>query len=391
MSTESELALAPVTPGFHKATSTLATTLGIEPRMMVETLKKQCFPNQRADDISDAQLAAFISVANSLKFNPLVPGMLYAYPSKNGGIVPVTGPDGVFKVLDEQISDGKLDGYECIVFPEDTTQKPTHAKATIWRKNNERPSQFTAIFSEWIVSSNPNWAARPRHMIWLRAIKQCARQVIHGIPYDEDEVTIGDLKNVTPGTPVQRADPPARASKGAKAAKENAGKEVVVEQEPATPPAQTPAAAEPPKEATTPATQTLNAEPSTPAVPAPASQVTPRAFLKADEELTTICTVVKIAKTKDGAGSPEGVLLAVPGGTSPSVRVQLEGGYVGPATHLGGGIKRGDEVDVPEVWNGLVKVTLLGVKVANGTIRVRVQSVEPAEPAETAGARVVEE
>lgn len=194
MSTETALALP---SGFQKASSSLALTLGIEPRMMIDTIKRQCFPGQRPEDISDTQLAAFISVANSSRLNPLQPGMLFAYPSRNGGIVPMTGPDGVFKMLDEHITEGKLDGYECVVFPEDPTKEPTHATAKIWRKGSERPASFTALVSEWKVGNNPNWGSKPRHMIWLRAIKQCARQVIHGVPYDEEEAKVAGMINVT--------------------------------------------------------------------------------------------------------------------------------------------------------------------------------------------------
>ena len=72
-----------------RASDQLAAFLGIEKGMMIETLKAQCFKGKRPDEVSDAQLAAFVSTANVLKVNPLVPGMLYAYPERNGGITPI--------------------------------------------------------------------------------------------------------------------------------------------------------------------------------------------------------------------------------------------------------------------------------------------------------------
>lgn len=370
MSNESELATVPVTPGFHRATSTLATTLGIEPRMMVDTLKKQCFPGQHADAISDAQLAAFISVANALKLNPLVPGMLYAYPSKNGGIVPVTGPDGVFKMLDEHITEDKLEGYECEVFPEDTTLKPTHAVATIWRKGREHPSKYTAIFSEWVVGSNPNWSSRPRHMIWVRALKQCARQVIHGIPFDEDEVVIGEMRNVTP--PPDRAPPPSRSTKGAKAAKENAAKaDVVIDAVPGDPaPAETtaPTPAPPPPAPDTPAPE-----------PAP-TQAAPRAFLKPDEELTVDIEIVSL----------RGVMLGPkdkPAEQKPSVIAKVQGGFEGEIRAEGHGSVVGDNIVPNATWVAGAKmtVTLFGRQMPNG-VKAYVESVDTTK----AGPEVVE-
>ena len=55
MSTE----LAVPTQPFQKASTSLAVALGVEPSMMIETIKKQCFKSMNAADVSDAQLAAF--------------------------------------------------------------------------------------------------------------------------------------------------------------------------------------------------------------------------------------------------------------------------------------------------------------------------------------------
>lgn len=313
MSTESELATVPVAVGFHKATSQLSAALGIEPRMMIESIKKQCFPSMRAEDVSDSQLAAFISVANAMDYNPLIPGMLYAYPGKNGGIVPVTGPDGVLKKLDEAIMEGKIDGFECTVFPEDVTQKPTHAVAIITRTGKPIPSKFTAIFSEWVVGSNPNWGSRPRHMIWLRAIKQCARQVIHGVPFDEDDVKIGEMVNVTPESEKvpDRLPPPPKAKKGVNAITDPPKpdpKNEAIEAEIVKPKAEEapPAAPEPPK--------------------APASIA--RAFLKDKEEFTGICKIEKVSAFS----------MLVAGVPTPTVSAVVSGDFTGTVMHIGGGV-----------------------------------------------------
>jgi hypothetical protein len=126
--------------------------------------------------------------------NPLLPGMLYAFPDGRGGIVPMMGPDGVMKKLSEM----KGVTYECIVYPEDVTQPPTHATAKIYVEGKERPYTYTAVYSEWATS---NWGKKPRHWNWLRALKQCARQVIHGLPLDEEEITLGGMVNVTDTPP----------------------------------------------------------------------------------------------------------------------------------------------------------------------------------------------
>lgn len=340
---ESQLTTAPVTPGFHKATSALSATLGIEPRMMIDTLKRQCFLGQNADAVSDAQLAAFISVANDLDLNPLLPGMLYAYPGKNGAMIPVTGPDGIFKMLDKRIGAGVLDGYECTVFPEDMTQKPTHATATIWRKGSDHPSKYTALLSEWNVSSNPNWGSRPRHMLWIRALKQCARQVIHGIPMDEDEVTISDMRNVTPEGDSQKIDRPAPPERKPRGATSVTSAEVVVEKEAA------PAAPEP--TSVPPGTPPAGPgdEANAPTTPAPAAAgAMPRFSLKEGEKFSGIITV-----TDSG-----GFIWA----TAPAVKALTEGDYKGTVYCKNVGTIADGKVAVPALWavGSRLKVALVG-------------------------------
>lgn len=394
MSTESQLATAPVTPGFHRATSALSEVLGVDPRMMVDTIKKQCFPGMHADQISDAQLAAFISVANTLKLNPLIPGMLYAYPGKNGGIVPVTGPDGVLMKLDENISDGKLDGYECEVFPADVTQKPTHAVAKIYRKGSDKPATFTAIFVEWVVGSNPNWSSRPRHMIWLRAIKQCARQVIHGVPFDEDDVKIGDMVNVTPeAPPVERPAPPKREKKGAAAVAENptpasAPVEVVATEVKSETKTTTIAEqraidagvkiAEPAKTVAAEIKAEKAEEKAAATTPAPEAKQEPkaRAFLKDTEEIAANCTVVDV----------QTLVANVKGTPTPTVQATVRGDFNGMIYDFGGATQEGDALVAKPAWKAgnALTLTLLGkLNQKSGKVLVSVTAVSEAKSAST--------
>lgn len=377
MSIDSQLATAPVTPGFHRATSTLSEFLGIEPRMMVDTIKKQCFPGMSPDKVSDAQLAAFISVANAMKLNPLIPGMLYAYESRNGGIVPVAGPDGVLKKLDEAIAEGKIESYECVVYPEDMTAKPTHAVAKIWRKGVERPHSYPAAFGEWFVGANPNWNTRPRHMIWLRALKQCARQVIHGVPYDEDDVIIGGMKNVTPESeqqpeaPARPAAPP-RAKKGAAAVAENPKPAPAIDIQ-ATPPA-TPTPAAELEKAPTPA----EVKPAPEA--APKAEEPARAFLKDGETLECVVEVVEV--------SP--LMINFKGTPTASVSVLVKGGFntpnpAKPIYHIGGATGAEPDLKPLPIWapGAKVRVSLLGKLTKAGNMMVTVSKAEalPANPA----------
>lgn len=349
MSTEqNQLAVRPT------ASAQLAAFIGMEPRMMLDTVKAQCFKCDPTR-VSDAQLAAFVSIANEMRVNPLLPGMLYAYPSQ-GAIVPMMGPDGVYMKL---ASNPAVDGWDVTVYPEDPTQAPTHAVAKIYRKGSERPLTYTAVLSEWKLASNPNWNSRPRHMLTIRALKQCARQVIHGIPFDEDERVIMDAINVT-GTadtpPVTRPAPRTRSPKGAAAVAENP----VLAQPVPVQPAAEPVTPEPP------------AEPAPAEVaPPPANEPSPvssRAFLQDGE---TLEAGVKVVELKAGAMKSGDV-------TTPSVKAKVSGGYVGEVYHLNGAKESAGAFEPLPPWKVGVelKVVLVGKKNSKGTVVAYVQGVE---------------
>jgi hypothetical protein len=384
MSNENQLAVRP------RASHQLATLLGMEPSAMLDTIKAQCFKGNPAN-ISNEQLAAFVSIAAEMGVNPLLPGMLYAYPIQGGGVVPIMGPDGVYKKLMEH---PEVDSWETTVYPEDVTQPPTHAVTKIWRKGRERPLQFTAILSEWKIGSNPNWNTRTRHMLSLRSLKQCARQIIHGIPGDEDDRVIMGEVNVTPATEqpkVDRPAPPPRAKKGAATVAENpppsapASKGNVVDAEftevPATPPAEVPAKAEIPlseqvdKVLAKATEQAAAAKVAPVATPAPAAEPpVVRAFIQDNETLTVTAKIEKAMPLQ----------MKLDGDSQPSAELTLSGGFVGVAHHHKSGrllgVKENGEPEVeldPSYKVGATfKFTLKGRKFKSGKTFAFVQSVQ---------------
>jgi hypothetical protein len=370
----SQLAVRP------RASQQLATLLGMEPNAMLDTIKAQCFKGNPAN-ISNEQLAAFVSIAAEMGVNPLLPGMLYAFPVQGGGIVPMMGPDGVYKKLSEHPD---VDGWETTVFPEDVTQPPTHATTKIWRKNRDRPLQYTALLSEWKVPQNPNWNTRARHMLSLRSLKQCARQIIHGVPYDEDERVIMSEVNVTPAAEqpkVDRPAPPPRAKKGAATVAENpapaapASKGNVVEAEftevAPTPPPTAPTT-DPSLHDEVTATLAKSAEQAAKA-PAPEAPVA-RAFIQDGEVITVVAKVEKA----------EPLQMSLDKDSQPSAELTLSGGFVGVAHHHKSGrvLKVGEdgkpEIELDPMYKpgATFKFTLKGRKFKSGKTFAFVQSVQ---------------
>lgn len=355
-----------------KASQQLASLIGMEPAAMLDVIKAQCFKTT-PDKVTNEQLAAFVSIAAEMQVNPLLPGMLYAYPIQGGGIVPIMGPDGIYKKLSER---DDIVSWETEVFPVDVSLPPTHAVTKIWRKDRDKPLSYTAVFSEWKINSNPNWNTRPRHMLALRSLKHAARQIIHGLPGDEDDRHIMGEINVTPGaenqaTPVDRPAPPKRATKGAAAVAESEkGKAIdVVTTLAGTAPS--PAPTEPPKQAEPPKAETAPPAPVAPPAEKPSG---PRTTLIGEEEFVCTVEVKKVFA----------LIINVANTPTPSVQAVVEGEFSGPVFEFGGAKPdptSGDLVAGP-VWKVGTKVKLLlfgRVNKNTGAIMPVVRKIEAAE------------
>lgn len=342
---------------------------------MLDVIKAQCFKGN-PQNITDAQLAAFVSIAADMGVNPLLPGMMYAFPIQGGGIVPMMGPDGVYKKLSEH---PEVDSWETTVYPEDVSLPPTHATTLIFRKGHERPLKYTALLVEWRVQANPNWNTRTRHMLSLRSLKQCARQIIHGVPYDEDERVIMGEINITPpeaaAAPVERPAPPARAKKGVATVTEAT--------KPADKPADKPASnivegdfddvpkqpevvvAKPQDRPVTMAAET----------PAPAAEVKPRAFLQDKEEIVAVCQVKDV----------NCLIANLKGVATPTVQANVTGQFTGTVLHFDGAVDREGTLGAAVAWKvgGTVKIGLRGqLNNKSGKVLNVVTSIEasPASP-----------
>lgn len=377
-----------------KASSELSLFLGMEVGAMIDALKSQCFKGKRPDEVTDAQLATYISTANALKLNPLLPGQMYAYPDRQGGGVTVMiGPDGVFTLLSNHTDVvGQKDGG-----PAFWTEhgKDADGKDTCTGYINHKVKGLlkkTIWVDEWVVSSNPNWQSRRHHMAEIRALKQTARMVIHGLPVDSDEHTLGEMLNVTgsvpadqqgqlpggtaPVTVVERPAPPKRAAKGAAAVSEaEKGKAIDVVTTPAgtTPPPAPPPAAEPPK-AEPPRVETPPPAPP-PKPPEKVAEKTsgPRTTLIGEEEFVCTVEVKKVFA----------LIINVANQPTPSVQAVVEGDFSGPVFEFNGAKPdgAGDLVAGP-VWKVGAKVKLLlfgRVNKNTGAVMPVVRKVEPVE------------
>ena len=164
---------------------------------LLQILKSTAFKGQ----VTDAQMAALMVVANQYQLNPFT-RELFAFPDKNNGIVPVVGVDGWSRIIN---SHPQFDGIE---FEQDAES----CTCIIYRKDRNRPIKVTEYMEECKRGTGP-WVSHPRRMLRHKAMIQGARLAFgYGGIYDQDEA-----ERIVEASPVKHmgaadvvSDPPAK-------------------------------------------------------------------------------------------------------------------------------------------------------------------------------------
>ncbi len=152
---------------------------------LLTTLKQTAFKGQ----VTDAQMTALLIVANQFGLNPWTKE-IYAFPDKNGGIVPVVGVDGWARIINEH---PQFDGMD---FEMDGEQSCT---CVIYRKDRTRPIRITEYMAECKKTGGGPWQSHPRRMLRHKAMIQCARMAFgFGGISDEDDAERIREKDITP-------------------------------------------------------------------------------------------------------------------------------------------------------------------------------------------------
>lgn len=146
--------------------------ISAESSELVGVLKATAFKGQ----VSDAQMAALLVVANQYGLNPWTKE-IYAFPDKQNGIVPVVGVDGWSRIIN---SHPQFDGM-------DFEQNEEVCTCIIYRKDRSHPVRVTEWLSECKRGTGP-WQSHPRRMLRHKAMIQCARLAFGFVGiYEQDE------------------------------------------------------------------------------------------------------------------------------------------------------------------------------------------------------------
>lgn len=156
----------------------MAARLSVEPSKLLDTLKATVFRGATNDE-----LLALCVVANEYQLNPLL-RELFAFPGKNGGIVPMVPIDGWTKIVNRQSS---YDGVEFSFTEDEQSGKPHSCTCTMYVKERSRAIIVTEYYAECFRKTDP-WNQMPRRMLRHKAFIQAARLAFgfSGV-LDEDE------------------------------------------------------------------------------------------------------------------------------------------------------------------------------------------------------------
>ena len=162
-------------------------------RELVQVLKSTAFKGE----VTDAQMAALMVVANQYGLNPFT-RELFAFPDKQNGIVPVVGVDGWSRIIN---SHPQFDGIEFHHADEFVTMPgakpaPEWIECHIHRKDRSRPvvvreyldEVYRAPFKGKYGDVTGPWQTHTKRFLRHKAMIQCARLAFgySGI-YDQDE------------------------------------------------------------------------------------------------------------------------------------------------------------------------------------------------------------
>lgn len=174
----------------------------VDPNKLLDTLKVTAF-NVRGQDVSDEQMVSLLVVADQYDLNPFT-RELYAFPDRNGGIVPIVSIDGWLRIINER---PECDGVEFVEGEADAHGLPTYIECVIYRKDRQYPTKVKEFMSE-VNRGTPPWKSHPRRMLRHKALIQCAR-VAFGFAgiFDPDEgeriaeVDMGEAVVISPKRP----------------------------------------------------------------------------------------------------------------------------------------------------------------------------------------------
>ena len=161
----------------------LATKYEVDPKMFLDTVSKTCFPKAPSTE----HLFAFMSTCNEYSLNPFLKE-IYAFPTRDGGIMPMVSVDVWIKIVNSHPA------YDGLDF--DYADDNSWCECKIYRKDRTHATSVREYLAEVKRDTVP-WRQNPSRMLRHRAFIQCARLAFgfSGIA-DENDKSVIEVDNL---------------------------------------------------------------------------------------------------------------------------------------------------------------------------------------------------
>jgi hypothetical protein len=186
----------------------MATRYGMEPAAFEATVRATCSPTGKdSRPLTREEFAAFLLVAKQYGLNPLTKE-IYAYPRRDGGIVPVVSVDGWINLIN---SHPQCDGWETI---ENHDEKGGLVSVTtiMHRKDRKVPTTKTEYLAECVRDTIP-WKMKHR-MLGHKSLIQCGRQAFGFAGIQDDDEARDTIANEAQADRVRPPAPPPMVAAG---------------------------------------------------------------------------------------------------------------------------------------------------------------------------------
>ena len=186
----------------------MAEKYSMDPITFFNTFKATVFKSCKRPPTNE-EVAMFMMLSMEYDLNPML-NQIYAFPAKNGAIIPVVGIDGFVTIMQRN---KEFDGYEMFYSDKMVTMPggkpcPEWCEIKIFKKNQSHPVIVREYLDEIYVAARSDfagpWQTHTKRMERHKTITQGGRVAfsITGI-YDEDEAQrINDAIDITHTKPV---------------------------------------------------------------------------------------------------------------------------------------------------------------------------------------------
>ena len=157
-------------------------------------------------DLKDHEVQAFRHMATMFNLNPFK-REIHCNAYGEGQYRTLTIVTGYEVYISKAERSGRLEYWSLEEAPPDTPIEKYYATLTVKRKDRQKEQKWTSYYAEAVQrrrDGKPNsvWGKQPRFMTKKVAISQGFRlffeDVMHGMPYTEEEYTGEEAKDVTP-------------------------------------------------------------------------------------------------------------------------------------------------------------------------------------------------